>query len=99
MRDAGGLLNFSILILEMSTALFLTPSFGRILAYHGKFAGLPWPTSLSMYTRKATGTQVPDIEKDFTPEHIIIYFHGKFIKYTPDYFIVTDTVLLFKLLS
>jgi hypothetical protein len=69
--------------------LFLTPYFGRVLAYHGEFAGLPWPTSDSLYGRRVRGARVPDIEKDFTPEHITLLYHGKFIIYTPDFFIIT----------
>jgi hypothetical protein len=76
---------------EHSTnTIFLTPAFGRIIAYHGKFAGLPWPNSESLYARKVRGAQMPDIEKDFAPDHIIIGFQGKLIEYTPDFFIVTD---------
>lgn len=70
--------------------VFLTPDFGRILAYYGKFAGLPWPTSQSFYARKVRGERGSDIEKDFASDHMIIGYQGKFIEYTPDYFIITD---------
>jgi hypothetical protein len=70
--------------------VFLTPHFGRVLAYHGEFGGLPWPTSRSLYGRRLRGAKTPDIKKDFTSEYIEILYQGKFIRYTPDYFIVTD---------
>ena len=70
--------------------LFLTPAFGRVLAYHGKFAGLPWPNSHSFYARKVRGARIPNIEKDFSSDHVIVGFQGNFIEYTPDYFIITD---------
>jgi len=70
--------------------VFLTPSFGRIIAYHGNFSGLPWPTSQSLYARRVRGSQLPNIKKDFTSDHLIIGYQGKFIEYSPDYFIVTD---------
>ena len=69
--------------------LILTPYFGRVIAYHGEFAGLPWPTSDSLYERSVSGARVPDIEKDFTPEHITLLYKGRLIKYTPDFFIIT----------
>ncbi len=76
---------------EHSTnTVFLTPHFGRVLAYHGEFSGLPWPTSRSLYGRRLRGVKVPNIKTDFTSENIEILYQGKFIKYTPDYFIVTD---------
>ncbi len=69
--------------------VFLTPHFGRVIAYYGEFGGLPWPTSESLYARKVRGAKVPDIEKDFTPDHIMLLFQGRFIKYAPDFFIIT----------
>ncbi len=77
--------------IEHSTkTIFLTPAFGRILAYHGKFAGLPWPTSQSMYARKVRGARVPNVKEDFGTSHVIIGFQHEFIEYTPDYFIITN---------
>jgi 4-amino-4-deoxy-L-arabinose transferase-like glycosyltransferase len=70
--------------------VFLTPRFGRVLAYYGELSGLPWPTSRSLYGRKLRGARIPDISQDFTSHYIMIGFHGKYIKYTPDYFIITD---------
>ena len=68
--------------------LFLTPYFGRVIAYHGEFAGLPWPTSDSFYSRRVRGERIPDIKKDFTAEQITLLYKGRFIKYTPDFFII-----------
>lgn len=72
-----------------SNTIFLTPDFGRVLAYYGELSGLPWPTRESLYERRLRGTKVPNIKEDFTPENIIILFQGKFIKYSPDFFIIT----------
>lgn len=69
--------------------LFLTPYFGRMIAYHGEFAGLPWPTSVSLYGRRVRGARVPDVEKDFHSGHVTLLYQGKFIEYTPDFFIIT----------
>jgi hypothetical protein len=72
-----------------TNTVFLDSNFGRVLAYHGDFSGLPWPTRESIYERRLRGIKVPDIKKDFTSRHILILYQGKFITYTPDYFIVT----------
>lgn len=72
-----------------SKTVFLTPYFGRVLAYHGEIAGLPWPTSRSLYERRLRGVKVPNIKEDFTSDNILILYQGKFVKYTPDYFIIT----------
>lgn len=77
------------LVDHSSNTIFLTPDFGRVLAYHGEFSGLPWPTSESLYERGLRGTKVPNIKEDFTPENIKILYQGKFIKYSPDFFIIT----------
>ena len=78
------------LVGHSTNTVFLTPNFGRVIAYHGEFTGLPWPTSRSLHGRKTRGTRLPDIKNDFKPDHIIIGYQGEFIKYTPDYFIITD---------
>ncbi len=70
--------------------VILAHDFGRVLAYHGELSGLPWPTTLSLHERKLRGTRLPNIHEDFTPKYINIGYQGKYIKYTPDYFIVTD---------
>lgn len=72
-----------------TNTVFLTPYFGRVLAYHGEFAGLPWPTSNSLYARSVRGERIPNIKDDFTSEHITLLYQGRFIKYTPDFFIIT----------
>jgi 4-amino-4-deoxy-L-arabinose transferase-like glycosyltransferase len=72
-----------------TNTVFLDADFGRVIAYYGEFAGLPWPTSISLYERRLKGTRVPDIKKDFTSKNITILFQGEFIQYVPDYFIIT----------
>jgi len=72
-----------------SNTIFLTPDFGRVLAYYGELSGLPWPTRESLYGRILRGTKVPNIKEDFTPENIAILYQGKFITYSPDFFIIT----------
>lgn len=72
-----------------NNTIFLTPDFGRVLAYHGEFSGLPWPTSRSLYGRRLRGTKLPSINNDFTAEYITILYQGKFIRYSPDYFVIT----------
>ncbi len=72
-----------------ANTVFLTPYFGRDLAYYGELAGFPWPTSESLYKRKLKGEIVPDIEKDFTSKYIVLLYKGKLIKHTPDFFIIT----------
>jgi 4-amino-4-deoxy-L-arabinose transferase-like glycosyltransferase len=72
-----------------TNTLFLTPEFGRVLTYYGEFAGLPWPTSVSLYGRRVRGERVPDIDEDFTPDHVTLLYQGTFVKYTPDFFIIT----------
>lgn len=69
--------------------IFLDPNFGRVIAYHGEFAGLPWPTKESLYERRLRGTRVPDIKEDFTRDKITILYQGEFIEYRPDFFIIT----------
>jgi len=72
-----------------TNTIFLDPYFGRVLAYHGEFSGLPWPTAESLYERKLRGTRVPNIQEDFMLQNISILYQGKFIKYSPDFFIIT----------
>lgn len=77
------------LVGHSANTIFLDPYFGRVLAYHGEFSGLPWPTAESLYGRRLRGTKVPDIKEDFMPDNITILYQGKFIKYSPDFFIIT----------
>lgn len=72
-----------------TNTLFLTQDFGRVLAYHGELAGLPWPTSSSLHGRRMRGMRLPDVQKDFTRENIMLLYQGNFIKYSPDFFIIT----------
>lgn len=69
--------------------VFLTSDYGRSLAYHGELSGLPWPTTLSLKERRDRG--LPDLPKDelFGEHYLTIRTHGKYIKYTPDFFIIT----------
>jgi hypothetical protein len=73
-----------------TNTIFLDMDFGRVIAYHGEFAGLPWPTSASLYERRLRGVHVPNIKDDFTSKYILILYQGNFIKYTPDFFIITS---------
>jgi hypothetical protein len=72
-----------------ANTVILSPHFGRVLAYHGEFSGLPWPTNRSLYGRKLRGTKLPNIKEDFSNHRVSILYQGKIIKYTPDYFIIT----------
>lgn len=72
-----------------TNTVFLTPYFGRELAYHGELSGLPWPISISLQERKERGLKVPQKE-ELSMHSLTIRTHGKYIKYTPDYFIITD---------
>lgn len=84
-----------------ANTVFLTSDYGRSLSYHGELSGLPWPISTSMRDRKEMGTPIPDKEELFNPRYLMIrtyksnLFKGKkvyeeYIRYTPDYFIITD---------
>lgn len=69
--------------------VFLTSDYGRSLSYHGELSGLPWPISISFRDRKETGIPLPDKEKLFNIHYITIRTHGKYIQYSPDFFIIT----------
>jgi hypothetical protein len=78
-------------IVEHSTnTVFLTTDYGRSLAYYGELSGLPWPTSFSLQGRKERGLKIPSKEEIFNRNYLIIRTHGKYIKYTPDFFIITN---------
>ena len=78
-------------IVEHSTnTIFLTSDFGRALAYEGELSGLPWPTSSSLQGRKEQGIPLPGREEIFNERYLTVRTHGKYIKYTPDFFIITD---------
>jgi len=78
-------------IVEHSTnTVFLTPHFGRMIAYVGELSGLPWPTSFSLMERRERGLKEIDKNELFNERYLTIRTHGKYIKYTPDFFIITD---------
>ncbi len=70
--------------------LFLTHNFGRVIAYNGEFSGLSWPTSFSLRDRRERGLVPLEKEELFNPRYLTIRTHGKYIKYTPDFFIITE---------
>jgi len=72
-----------------TNTVYLTSDFGRSLAYHGELSGLPWPISSSLQERKERGLKAPQKE-EFNIRYLTIRTHGKYIRYTPDFFIVTD---------
>jgi 4-amino-4-deoxy-L-arabinose transferase-like glycosyltransferase len=77
-------------IVEHNTnTLFLTPDFGRSLAYHGEISGRPWPLSKSLKERQERKIRIPDKSEIFAARHFVIRTHGVYTKYTPDYFIIT----------
>ena len=80
--------------------VFLTPDYGRSLAYHGELAGLPWPVSSSLKNRIERKIPIPDKEELFNPHYLLIRTYksalfdkstpaGGYIQYKPDYFIIT----------
>lgn len=73
-----------------TNTVFLTHNFGRTIAYNGELSGLPWPTSFSLMERRERGLRQLTKEELYNPEYLTIRTHGKYIKYTPDYFIITD---------
>ena len=70
--------------------LFLTHNFGRAIAYNGEFSGLSWPTRFSLRDRRERGLIPLEKEELFNPRYLTIRTHGKYIKYTPDFFIITE---------
>lgn len=79
-----------VIVDHSTNTLFLTPDYGRALAYHGELSGLPWPTSISFRDRKETGIPLPDKEELYNTHYLTVMTHGKYIKYTPDLFIITS---------
>ncbi|GBD96592.1 dolichyl-phosphate-mannose-protein mannosyltransferase [bacterium BMS3Abin06] len=73
-----------------TNTVLLTPNFGRVIAYYGELSGLPWPISGSLRERKERGLRIPGKEELFNERYLLIRTHGKYIKYTPDFFIITD---------
>ncbi|GAB4534964.1 MAG: hypothetical protein Fur0020_01970 [Thermodesulfovibrionia bacterium] len=70
--------------------VFLTSDFGRSLTYHGELSGLPWPTSESLRERQEVNVPIPDKSEVFNTNYLTIRTHGRYIRYKPDYFIITD---------
>jgi hypothetical protein len=70
--------------------LFLTHDFGRVIAYNGEFSGLSWPTRFSLRDRREKGLKPLSKDELFNPGYLTIRTHGKYIKYTPDFFIITE---------
>lgn len=73
-----------------TNTVFLTFDYGRSLSYHGELSGLPWPISISWQDRQLTGVPLPDKDEIFNSRYFTIRTHGKYIRYSPSYFIVTD---------
>jgi hypothetical protein len=78
------------LVKHSTNTLFLTPYFGRVITYHGAFSGLPWPTSLSLREREERGLRDLESSEIYNKNYLTVRTHGKYIRYTPDFFIVTD---------
>ncbi len=51
---------------------------------------MPWPIQSSLRNRKERGLKPLKKDELFNPEYLTIRTHGKYIKYTPDFFIVTE---------
>ncbi|MCK5504914.1 MAG: glycosyltransferase family 39 protein [Thermodesulfovibrionia bacterium] len=73
-----------------TNTLLLTADFGRSLAYYGELSGLPWPTAFSLQARKKRGLRIPAKEELFSSKYLTVRTHGKYMKYTPDFFIITS---------
>ena len=72
-----------------ANTIFLTSDFGRSLAYHGELSGLPWPNSVSLQERGERGLNIPKKEELFNVRYLTVRTHGKYIRYTPYFFIIT----------
>jgi hypothetical protein len=70
--------------------VFLTADFGRSLAYHGELSGLPWPTTVSFLEWKDRKIKIVNQEELFNGRYFTLRARGRFVRYTPDYFIITD---------
>ena len=73
-----------------TNTVLLTPYFGRTIAYNGELSGLPWPKQSSLRERRERGLRPLGKDELFNPGYLTIRTHGNYIKYTPDFFIVTD---------
>ena len=72
-----------------TNTVILSPYFGRAIAYEGELSGLPWPIQSSLRERKERGLKPLKKDELFNTEYLTIRTHGKYIKYTPDFFIIT----------
>jgi hypothetical protein len=82
------------LVQHNTNTVFLTPFYGRYIAYHGEFAGLPWHITFSLQQRKERGLKMPPKEELLNLNYLTIRTHiaktkDKYMRHTPDYFIVT----------
>ncbi len=73
-----------------ANTVFLTSDYGRSLSYHGELSGLPWPNRVSLQERRERELKIPQKEELFNLRYLTIRTHGKYIRYTPDFFIITD---------
>lgn len=83
------------LVQHSTNTVFLTPFYGRYIAYHGEFAGLPWHITFSLQQRKERRLALPPKEELLNLNYLTIRTHiakskDKYMKYAPDYFIVTS---------
>ncbi len=83
-KEIGEIVNHS------SKTVFLTPDYGRSLAYHGELSGFSWLISGSLKEWKLKGIRAPNKEELFNPRYLTIKTRGKYIKYSPEYFLITD---------
>lgn len=83
-----------------TNTVFLTSDYGRSLTYHGELAGLPWPISSSLKNREERKIPIPAKEELYNPHYLLIRTYksalfnttsapGGYIRYKPDYFIIT----------
>ena len=78
------------LVGHSTNTVLLTHHFGRALAYNGELSGLPWPTSFSLQERRERGLKDLSDDELFNLRYFTIRTHGKYIRYVPDFFIITD---------
>lgn len=83
-KEIGEIVNHS------SKTVFLTLDYGRSLAYHGELSGFAWPISGSLKEWKLKGIRALNQEELFNPRYLTIKAYGKYIKYSPEYFLITD---------
>jgi hypothetical protein len=83
-KEIGKVVNHS------AETVFLTSDFGRSLSYYGELSGLPWPNSSSLRERREAGVPIPEPSEIYNKDYLLIRTHGKYIRYRPDYFIITD---------